>query len=127
MKRGIAIQILAGFILSGFVILAIFGISAFQTSEGDTLLSCLARSAGMVSCDSGGAFQYLHHAHASFEALVNSALVLFVLALAFLPLFVLLERMVRIFGIARIDPVREKPALVRMRHWLSLFESSPGY
>lgn len=115
--------------LAGFTILSVFGIGGFVNVNGESILSCVAKSAGIVSCDSGNSsFSAVDHESSALEALlavVISTIVVLAVSLVVVFIFTLRDVAANFFiSLERILTVNI--SLFRLKSWISLFELSPG-
>jgi hypothetical protein len=121
-------------VCAGFVMLAVFGALATFGTEGGSLLSCVASSAGLI-CDTDGHGLDAGHEASAFRAVTSSALALYAagIALAFMVAQRssfgadgIMKRGFLSFAFSYDRQDAERPSSMRQIRWLSLFESSPG-
>ena len=114
--------------LLGFILLAVFGF--ITINESQSLISCLASSAGLVCDNVYSELSFTNHSVGAFEAITSVALVsFFVFALAMF-LTTRLKSVNRSNGsvpaIAINNQSPKKISLASVIAWLSLFELSPS-
>ncbi|MEN9621846.1 MAG: hypothetical protein RLZZ67_280 [Candidatus Parcubacteria bacterium] len=122
-------KITTGFLFAGFITLSVFGIGSFLNVNGESILSCVAKSAGIVSCEAGSnSLSGIAHEGSAFDALlavIISTFIVVAISLAIIYIFTLKD-VVRDFIIPAERLVVLNVSLSRLKSWISLFELSPG-